>query len=390
MAPGVPLLPPPLKHGACGRTSGTSTLVIRDHKRRVSWCTSLAVILVPLTLVLLTFSTRFVSRSLFTDLLAAPSPESRVHFAGGAYWSGHTAHALHRRLNGSTVTIPSSVSTQASSSSPLVIVFPSLTPTTTQNDSHSVPTIPTSPPVLPTPFPQPFDTTLSSNFTTNSCELFFTNMTLSSPFRQCRPFSFLSQTSSAFIRTQTNSTALNIDIWGTCNTPVGADQCVANMAWFASDLLVACSREKNEGNQLVLQALASLQTYSLMREVACLPDKNTSAYCYIEAASSSNPADLYIYSLPFGMPLPNNTAPACSDCSKSVMTLFGAQANQTDGLKQTYNAAIDRISSKCGANFVHPQSSLSSSSSAMPRVGDKATSRWVIGATLCALFIGML
>ena len=198
MAPGTPMLPPPLEHGACGTLSPTSALVIRDQKRRVAWRTSLTVIIVPLTLVLLMFSTRFISRPLFTDLLAAPSPDTRVHLAGGTYWNGHTAHALHRRLNGSTVTIPSSVSTQTSSAP--AIVFPSLTPTSTQNTSQSVPTIPTSPPVLPTPFPQPFDTTLSNNFTTDSCESFFTNMTVSSPFRQCRPFSFLSQTSSAFLQ----------------------------------------------------------------------------------------------------------------------------------------------------------------------------------------------
>jgi len=215
-------------------------------------------------------------------------------------------------------------------------------------------------------------------------------MTVSSPFRQCRPFSFLSQTSSDFIRAQTNHTALNIDIWGTCNTPVDADQCAANMAWFASDLLDACSREKSEDNQTVLQALASLQTYSLMRDVAFLSNQTTSVYCYVEAASISNPADLYIYSLPFGMRLPNHTTPTCSGCSQSVLTLFGAQANQTDGLKQTYNTALDLISSKCGASFVHSPSSLSVSSSAVPRIGDKATSRWMIGATLCALLLGAL
>ena len=54
-----------------------------------------------------------------------------------------------------------------------------------------------------------------------------------------------------------NVTALNIDIWGTCNTPLDADQCAANMGWFESQLLTACTQEKSENNELILQSLAS-------------------------------------------------------------------------------------------------------------------------------------
>jgi hypothetical protein len=192
MAPGSSLPSPPLQHGACGKSSGTSMLVIRNHKHRIAWRTTLTVIMVPLTLVLLTFAPRLVLRPLFADV---PSPD--IHFAGRVNWNSHTAHVLHRRQNGPTITVSSSASSQASDAS--VIVFPSSTPTTAQNDTRGVPTIPSSP-TLPTPFPQPFDTTLSSNFTTNTCALSFTNMTQSLPFRQCRPFSLLSQTSSDFLR----------------------------------------------------------------------------------------------------------------------------------------------------------------------------------------------
>jgi hypothetical protein len=61
-----------------------------------------------------------------------------------------------------------------------------------------VPTIPDNPP-LPTPFPQPFDTTLSKNFSTQTCSDFYNNMTLSLPFRRCRPFGLLAGYSSQFI-----------------------------------------------------------------------------------------------------------------------------------------------------------------------------------------------
>jgi len=184
---------------------------------------------------------------------------------------------------------------------------------------------------------------------------------------------------------QTNLTALNIDVWGTCNSPVDASQCAANMAWFTSNLQDACSEEKSEGNSMVTQALASLQTYSFMRQVGCLTDQNTSVYCYVEAAALSNPADLYIYSLPFGIPLPNNTAPTCSNCVKSVLTSLGAQESKIDGLKQTFNAAVNLTSAKCGANFIHVQSVSSSSLATL----DTASSRWILGVALCALLLGL-
>jgi hypothetical protein len=136
---------------------------------------------------------------------------------------------------------------------------------------------------------------------------------------------------------------------------------------------------------ILLPLHAGLHSYSLMRRVACLADQYRSTYCYVDAASSSNPSDLYIYSLPFGLPLPNGTTPTCSNCTKSVMTLFGAPANQTDDLKQTFQAALNIISAKCGPNFVHTQPSQQSSSSATLKIGDHATSRWAIGVTLCIL-----
>ncbi|KAI0301637.1 hypothetical protein B0F90DRAFT_323726 [Multifurca ochricompacta] len=362
------------------------------------------VIMVPLVLVLFTLSTRHLSHPLFHRLLPGSSPITitRVNVAAEVDRSEYQAHPPPQRRQNGASDIP--VGVPSYSSTPSGIVFPSLTatttfsitPTSTQNATQTFPTIPTSPPVLPTPFPQAFDTTLANNFTTTSCETFLTNMTQSAPFRQCRPFSFLSQTSTAFLQAQSNITALNIDIWGTCNTPVDTDQCVANMGWFTSAILVACSEEKSENNQMVLQALAGLKSYSLMRDAACLADQDTSAYCYIEAASSSNPSDLYFYSLPFGIPLPNNTIPTCSSCTKNMMALFAMQVDQIDGLKLTYTAAADLASSKCGSSYVHSQSALSSSSSSsssslvMPWISDKSMLWWTAGVMMCALLVELI
>jgi len=343
------------------------------------------VIILPLILVVITFLKRSASHPFVLDLLAGPSPGPRVLLSTRADEAGHPAFALHRRQSGA-ITMSSAVP----STSGTDIVFPSVTtPTSTPGPSQTIPTIPSSPPVLPTPFPQAFDTTLGDNFTTNSCQTFFTNMTQSPPFRQCRPFSFLSQTSSAFLQAQSNLTQLNIDIWGTCNTPVDADQCAANMGWFKTALLDACSQEKSDNSQLVMQTLASLQSYSLMRQVACLADQNTSTYCYVEAAGSSTPSDLYFYSLPFGIPLPNNTELSCSGCTKNVMALFAANASDMEGLEKTYNSAAYFAASKCGSTYVYTQSAITSSSSALPWFWSRPPTGWTTVMTLCVLLMGL-
>ena len=273
--------PPALaRYPTCERRADVSVLAIHDRKRQMGWRTYLMAITVPLFLVLVTLSTHYLTPSRLMDLVAGLFP-SRSNSACGANWISDSVHPLQRRQDG-----PSSASTSGILFPSIGVESSSIPPTPTQSTTSSVPTIPASSPVLPTPFPQPFDTTLANNFTTNSCQTFFTNMTQSLPFRQCRPFSFLSQTSSAFLQVsgsdsltgyqirvlmvmrlfirgqaQSNLTALNIDIWGTCNTPVDADQCEANMGWFALNFPIACSQEKSEQNQMVLQALAGIFSF---------------------------------------------------------------------------------------------------------------------------------
>jgi hypothetical protein len=178
---------PPRKSGTQGRAAEPSMLAIQDRKRQIAWRTGLTVIILPLLLALVTFVTRFSSRPLFLDSLVGHSPRTRVDFAIGNARAGHAAHALHRRQ------------TNTATSSAAGVNFPSPASSSSPPPSGTVPRIPSSPPVLPTPFPQAFET-LSLNFTTNSCTAFFLNMTQSLPFRQCRPFSFLSQSSSSFLQ----------------------------------------------------------------------------------------------------------------------------------------------------------------------------------------------
>jgi hypothetical protein len=146
-----------------------------------------------------------------------------------------------------------------------------------------VPTVPATAPVLPTPFPQALDAGIAQNFSTSSCAAFFANMTSAAPFRTCRPFSLLLESSGAFInvrsravllrnvlltfatypKAQTNLTLLNSIIWGTCNTPTPYEQCKSNMAWFASSLQTSCAQELKDENIMVSNTLIGAFSSSL-------------------------------------------------------------------------------------------------------------------------------
>ncbi|EED85071.1 predicted protein [Postia placenta Mad-698-R] len=274
--------------------------------------------------------------------------------------------------SGSSTFVSSPASASASASS---------TPSTI-SASSTIPTIPATPPVLPTPFPQPFSSLGSSNFATESCYIFFQNMSDTDPFRTCRPFSLLVQSSADFINSmsvaswflsagsttdhpffaragltptkqaQSNITLLNTLVWGTCNTDPSVDQCVANMGWFAQQLQSACTTEISQTNELVTSTLIGLEAYSLMRSAGCLPDTATNAYCYVESVESSHPDDMFYYQLPLGTALPNNTLPSCSSCTQSLMAQYVEEGLNTTGLRETYADAALITNKVCGNGFV--------------------------------------
>lgn len=174
---------------------------------------------------------------------------------------------------------------------------------------------------------------------------------------------------------QTNLTQLNDIVWGTCNTDTSTDQCGTNMATFESTLQSVCSKELSTQNAMVVQALqgtallsvflavcsltpkfAGFQGYNLMRNAGCLADQVTNSYCYVEAAHSTSPSDLYFYQLPAGIALPNTTTPSCSSCTKSLMGLY-SQALQSapkgtlTALQSTYSDAEKFTVAQCGSGY---------------------------------------
>lgn len=154
------------------------------------------------------------------------------------------------------------------------------------------------------------------------------------------------------------------------------------MAWFENQLQSVCKQELSDQVPVVTQALTGtsfplphtihvheakeltrrmrwvgLQTYTLMRTTGCLTDPSTNTYCYLTAATSSNPSDLYFYSLPWGKSLPNNTNPSCSSCTKSVMAQYAAAleadaSGELTGLKGTYDGAAEVAQGACGTSYV--------------------------------------
>lgn len=332
------------------------------------------ILLVPVTLIAIGLSTQFFIHPAPFD---AFSPTS-IH--GWTSWTKSlTDWSLHERHKPTKDLLQLAVVSNTNASPFIRRSTPSTTP---------VPTIPINP-TLPTPFPQPYDTTLSSNFSTTSCYNFFLNMTQTDALRSCRPFSLLLTHSQAFIQVQNDINATNAVVWGMCNTALSPNQCDLNMAWFASSLRSSCATDLSDQNLFAVSALTGLQAFNLMRQAACSVDPVANVYCYIEAVASSDPSSYYFYQLPLGQTVPKITSGACNSCTKSLMSMYlaalsSANATSLTGLQATYGDAANKLNSVCGSSYA--QSTSVASSSAPPSV--KLTS--VGGAWAVLLGVGVL
>lgn len=345
-----------------------------QSKQRYTLTLRWTILLVPVTLIAIGVSTRFLIHPPPFDAFSPASIHDWTSWTKSLTdWSLHERHKPTKNLLHLAV---------VSDTNALPFIRRS-TPSTTP-----VPTIPSNP-TLPTPFPQPYDTTLSSNFSTTSCYNFFLNMTQTDALRSCRPFSLLLTHSQAFIQVQDDINATNTAVWGTCNTALSLNQCDLNMAWFASSLRSSCATDLNDQNLSAVSALIGLQAFDLMRQAACSVDPVANAYCYVEAVASSDPSSYYFYQLPLGQTVPKITSGACNSCTKSLMSIYLAalsSANVTSltGLQATYGDAATKLNNVCGSSYA--QSTSVASSSAAPSV--KLTSVGGVWAVL--LVVGVL
>ncbi|KAG6335513.1 hypothetical protein ID866_3585 [Astraeus odoratus] len=173
---------------------------------------------------------------------------------------------------------------------------------------------------------------------------------------------------------QNNITAMNIDIWGTCNTVIPWDECSGNMAWFASALQSSCEIDLNDKNAMAMDTLIALQAYDLMRNVSCQVDATTDAYCYVESVASSDPSSYWFYLLPLGQPLVNITESTCNACTKELMATYadaldGSNSTLLTGLHQTYETAAKSLNSACGASYAQVSTSDATTNAALSHAG---------------------
>jgi hypothetical protein len=170
----------PMTDVSCTRSTPVhSSRSRRKYTLTLRW----TIILIPIILIAITVTTRVVAHPMVFD---AFSPSLTL---GWKSWSKSlTDWSLHERHKVPKSPLQPMVLSDRSSSPLIKRSTPSATP---------APTVPANP-SLPTPFPQPYDTTLSSNFSTISCYNFFLNMTQTDALRSCRPFSLLLTHSQAF------------------------------------------------------------------------------------------------------------------------------------------------------------------------------------------------
>lgn len=160
-----------------------------EAKQRIARRTKWTILLVPAILLLITASTRYLSHPVAFDILSGELHDEAPSIVD---WHLHKRHPQALPTSSASISFPTPTSTSTSS-------VPSTTASITDQD---LPTIPQSPPVLPTPFPRPL-TAINQNFSTLGCQNFFTNMSSSESFLDCRPVSLLIKTSGDFIQVST-------------------------------------------------------------------------------------------------------------------------------------------------------------------------------------------
>ncbi|KAL5335111.1 hypothetical protein BJX70DRAFT_376003 [Aspergillus crustosus] len=204
-------------------------------------------------------------------------------------------------------------------------------------------------------FPTTFDTSLSSNFTTDSCPDFFDKFLSDSTFTDCHAISTLLRDSTGFFHTLTSaaSTSHVLDI--ACAADVTS--CASTMSSFASDLLddANCGQDYKDGNPLVTNAYTNMIIYEPIYRATCLQNPDTTNYCFVDAVTNtSNPADYDVYLLPYGSTTDSKSLPTCDSCLQATLDIFSKWAQVEDQpLANSYLPSATTINNRYGANFAN-------------------------------------
>ncbi|KAL3455002.1 hypothetical protein BJX64DRAFT_94401 [Aspergillus heterothallicus] len=206
-----------------------------------------------------------------------------------------------------------------------------------------------------TTFPTTFDTSLSNNFTTDTCAEFITETLNSSTFTGCHAISTLIRDSTGFFHTLTSaaSTSHILDI--ACAADLSS--CTDTMSDLAADLLddSNCGLDYADGNPLVSNAYINMIVYEPIYRATCLQSPDTTNYCLVDAVTNtSNPEDYDVYLVPYGSAIDSSPYPTCNACLQATLDVFSQWA-QVDGqpLAESYLPSAKAVNRRCGSHFAN-------------------------------------
>ncbi|KAL2849146.1 hypothetical protein BJY01DRAFT_149354 [Aspergillus pseudoustus] len=219
-------------------------------------------------------------------------------------------------------------------------------------------------------FPTTFDTSLSNNFTTDTCADFIKETLNSSSFTDCHAISTLLRDSTGFfhILNSAASTSHVLDI--ACATDVSS--CTDTMSGLAAELLDdnKCGLDYANGNPLVTNAYVNMIIYEPIYRATCLQSPDTANYCFVDAVTNkSNPVDYDVYLVPYGSVIDTSPYPTCNACLQATLDVFSQWA-QVDGqpLANSYLPSAKTVDRRCGSDFANVNITVGETSSS----GDNA------------------
>ncbi|KAE8387722.1 hypothetical protein BDV23DRAFT_160668 [Aspergillus alliaceus] len=240
--------------------------------------------------------------------------------------------------------------------------------------------------------PAPFDTNLSTNFTSDTCPKFFKKFLSDSKFTSCYALSMFIRDSSSFFQTLKSAAATSRLLDLACAADVS--QCSSLMSDLASRITKsdACAKDYELGNPIVTNAYTDMIIYEPMYRATCLKNPSTGAYCFVDAVTnSSSPADYDVYSIPYGTTLTYPPYPTCDKCVQASMDVFGEWAQKKgQPLARSYLPSARAINSQCGVSFtnanitVAAEAARSAASWAVVR-----PDRWLVGSIVAVGVLGL-
>ncbi|CAK7213196.1 hypothetical protein SCUCBS95973_001718 [Sporothrix curviconia] len=232
------------------------------------------------------------------------------------------------------------------------------------------------------PLPSFFDSSLASNFTTDSACPSFINAFLTNPtFKKCYPFSLLLQGSRSFFNAEKSLVSITQVLDATC--AANATFCTTYLSQLATNLTDSanCGADYKLGNSIVVQAYLGMIAYQPLYAASCLTDPDTGAYCYANAITNlTTTANVYFYYLPLNNTLPTSgSEPSCNWCLQQTMNVFwSSSADRKRPIANTYLSAANQVDTICGPSFVNDTLPVAIASGAISSLRQGLSLHWLI------------